>query len=191
MLASAAFNDNARSFGGGLAFGSAGPFGQAAISTTSYDGVDEGSFTIGGGAGYQFKADAKGLVHLCPIASVSFTSGPSDVDVFGDGSLVLDVSETDLAFGLAMGIVASNTGQTQVIPNASLSFVSARLKVRDQVSDVSDSDSEAFGVLGLGVGFVVSRVVTLHPGVSIPIGLDGSSASFAAFVSISFGRPAS
>ena len=188
--ASAAFNDDSKTFAGGLAFGGPGPFGQVFIGSTTYDELDGSTFSAGGGAGYQFKLDHRNFAHLCPIASVAFGSGPNDVDVFGDGSFVLDLSETDLAIGLSFGVVAANSGDTQIIPNASLSFVSATVKVEDQVSGASDSESESFGRVGLGIGFVVSRIVTLQPGVSIPFGLDGASTSFTAAVGINFGKPA-
>ena len=188
--ANAAFNDDATGFGGGLAYGGAGPFGQVAISTISYDEVDGSTFSVGGGGGYQFKLDDRDFAHLCPTASVAFGSGPNDVDVFGDGSFVLDLSETDFAIGLSLGLVVANSGHTQIIPTASLSFVSATVKVEDQVSGASDSETESFGRVGLGIGFVLSRVVTLQPGAIIPFGLDGSSASFYAGVGLNFGKPA-
>lgn len=188
--ASGTFNDNGKTFGGGLAYGGVGPFGQFVVGTTSYDDMEGSTFSVGGGAGYQFKLDNKDIVQLCPLASVAFGSGPNDIDVFGDGSFVADLSETDFAIGLSLGVIAANSGETQVIPNASLSFASATVKVKDQVSGASDSETESYGRFGLGIGFVVSRVVTLQPGVSIPFGLDGASTSFNASVSVNFGKAA-
>lgn len=185
---SADFNDNAKSFGGGLAFGGAGPFGQFALATTSFDDFDGSSRSFAAGAGYQLTLGQSGLVHLCPIASVAFTSGPNNIDVFGDGSVVLDLSETDFVFGLAVGGVASQSGQTQIIPTGSLALVNATLKATDDVSGASDSESESFGVLGLGLGFVFDHVLTLRPNVSIPFGLDGASTSFGVTIGVSFGQ---
>lgn len=187
---SAAFNDNTTTLGGGLGLGGTGPFGQVVIGTTSYDELDGSTFTVGGGAGYQFKLDSRGFAHLCPTASVAFGSGPNDLDVFGDGSMVLDLGETDFSIGLSFGVVAANSGNTQIVPTASLSFASATVKVEDQVSGASDSQTETFGRLGLGVGFVVSHSVTLQPGVTIPFGLEGASTTFLAGVGINFGKPA-
>ncbi len=188
VFGSAAFNDKAKSFGGGFAFGGAGAFGQLSIGTTSVDNVDGSSFNFGGGAGYQISLDKRSVVHLCPIASVGFSSGPNDIDVFGDGSLVLDLSETDFEFGVALGAVASRSGQTQIIPAGSLALVSATFKAKDQVSGASDSQSETFGLLGLGLGFVFNQVFTLRPGVAIPFGLEGASTTFVVALSMNFGQ---
>jgi hypothetical protein len=186
-VASAAFTDNSKSFGGGLGFGGPGAFGQASIGTTSYDDVDGSSTLVGIGAGFQVALGAQRLAHLCPLASVGFAFGPNNIDLFGDGSVVLDLKETDFSFGLALGILASRSAQTQVIPTASLSFVSATLKASDDVSGQSDSNSETFGLVGLGLGLVFNQVFTLRPGVAIPFGLDGASTSFGVALGVSFG----
>ena len=188
VFGSATFNDNAKSFGGGFAFGGAGPFGQVSIGTSSFDELDGSSFNFGGGAGYQFSLDQRGLFFLCPTGSVGFTSGPNDIDVFGDGSLVVDLSETDLVFGLSAGAVASRSGQTQIVPVASLAFVSATFKLSDDVSGDSDSDTETFGLASLGLGFVFNRVVTVRPGVALPFGLEGAATTFGVSLSVNFGR---
>jgi len=188
VFGAAGFNDNAKTFTGGFAFGGSGAFGQLGIGTTSFDEVDGSSFNFNGGAGYQVPLGQKGIVYLCPTASVAFASGPNDIDVFGDGSLVLDLNETDLAFGLALGVIASRSGQTQIIPAGSLSFVHATLKAKDQVSGASDSQSESFGMLALGLGFVFNQMFTLHPGVAIPFGVDGASTTFGLSFSANFGQ---
>lgn len=188
VFGAAAFNDNAKTFGGGLAFGGSGAFGQLGIGTTSFDDVDGSSFNVSGGAGYQVPLGQKGIVYLCPIASITLGSGPNDIDVFGDGSLVLDLRETDFTIGLALGAIASRSGQTQIIPTGSLSFASATLKAKDQVSGASDSQTETFGLVALGLGFVFNQVVTLHPGVTIPFGVEGASTTFGVGVSVNFGQ---
>ena len=189
FFGTAGFNNNAKSFAGGFAFGGAGPFGEASIGTTNYDNIDGSSLLFGGGLGYQVTLGQKGIVHLCPTGSLAFASGPNNVDVFGDGSVVLDFSETDLSFGLELGVLASGSNQTQIIPVASLGFVSATAKASDDVSGGSQSDTQTFGVLGLGLGFVFNQVVTFRPSVAIPIGLDGATTSFVAALSVNFGKP--
>jgi len=188
VIGSAAFNDQSKSFGGGFGFGGAGAFGQLSIGTTSFSDLDGSSFTFGAGAGYQLSLDKRKIVHLCPIASVAFASGPNDIDVFGDGSLVLDLNETDFEFGVALGAVASRSGQTQIIPAGSLAFVSATVKAKDQVSGASDSQSETFGLLSLGLGLVFNQVFTLRPAVAVPFGLDGASTTFGVTLSVTFGQ---
>lgn len=188
VLGVASFNDEAKTFGGGFAFGGAGAFGQLGIGTTSYDNLDGSTFTFGAGAGYQLSLDKTGILHLCPNAAVAFGSGPNDLDVFGDGSLVIDLSQTDFTFGVALGAVASRSGQTQIIPTGSLAFVSATVKAKDDVSGDSESQSETFGLLGLGLGFVFNQVFTLRPGVEIPFGLEGASTTFVVTLAANFGQ---
>jgi hypothetical protein len=188
VFGSAVFNDDAKSFGGGFAFGGVGPFGQLNIGTTSYDGLDGSSLNLGAEAGYQVSLDKRGLFQLCPTAAFGFSSGPNNIDIFGDGSLVLDISQTEFSFGVGFGALASRSAQAQIIPTASVSFVSATLKASDDVSGQSESNSETFGVVGLGLGFVFNQVVSFHPGVAIPVGLEGASTTFGATVSVSFGR---
>lgn len=188
VVGGAQFNDNAKSFGGGFGFGGTGAFGQLNLATTSFDNVDGSAFTFSGGAGYQVPLDKRNVAQLCPIASVSFASGPNNIDLFGDGSVVVDLSETDVEFGVALGAVASRSGQTQIIPAASLSFVSASAKAKDQVSGASNSQSDTFGLLDLGLGFVFNEVFALRPGVAIPIGLDGASTTFGLTLGLNFGQ---
>src|SRR5690242_21939923 len=49
VFGTAEFNNNAKSFAGGFAFGGAGPFGEASIGTTNYDNIDGSSLLFGGG----------------------------------------------------------------------------------------------------------------------------------------------
>lgn len=184
------FNDQAKIFGGAFALGGRGAFGQLGIATTSYDDFDGSTIAFAGSVGYQVALDQKGVFHLCPVASLVYGSGPNDVDFFGDGSLILDFSQTDLSFGVSVGVLPAQVGSTRVIPSASLAVVNASVKGTDDASGQSDSQSETFELLGVGLGIVFNEVVTVRPGVSIPIGLEGASTTFGAIVSVNFGRRA-
>ena len=116
VFGSAGFNNNAKSFGAGFGFGGAGPFGEISIGTTNYDNIDGSSTLFGAGLGYQVTLGQTGIVHLCPTASLGFASGPNNLDVFGDGSVVLDLSETDVSFGLELGVLASGRTQPRSSP---------------------------------------------------------------------------
>src|SRR5437762_1980907 len=113
VFGSAGFNNNAKSFGAGFGFGGAGPFGEVSVGAANYDNIDGSSLLFGGGLGYQVTLGQTGIVHLCPSASLGFLSGPNNLDVFGDGSVVLDLSETDLSFGLELGVLASGSNPTR------------------------------------------------------------------------------
>jgi len=184
----AQFNDQAKTFGGAFAFGGRAAFGQIGIGTTSYDQLDGSTFSLLGAAGYQVALDKKGVFQLCPVATIDHGSGPNNVDIFGDGSLILDLSETDLSFGLSFGARPAMEGSTRVIPSAGFTVVSASAKVKDDVSGQTNSQSETFELLGLGLGIVFNQTVTVRPGVQIPMGLQGASTTFGAIVSVNFGH---
>ncbi len=181
LFGSGLFSDNARSFGGGVAFGSAGAFGQLELGTTHFDDFDASSVNFGGGAGYQVPLDKKGAAQLCPAAGVGFVSGPKDI-----GGSGIDYSETDVSIGIGVGIVATRTQQVQVVPTASIAFASANGKLKD-ASGSSISDSESFGIVGLGVGFVFNQQVSVKPSVFIPFAVDGASTSFGVTLAVNFG----
>ena len=64
--------------------------------------------------------------------------------------------------------------------------MTSSIKVNDETATTPNSRTEFFGLLGLGLGIVLNRV-TLHPGVGIPVGLEGASISFGAAVALNFG----
>lgn len=182
------FSDNAKSFAGGVGFGGTGLFGQATLGTTSYDNIDGSSRLLGFAVGYQVPLGPQRSVYLCPEFSIGFASGPNNVDVFGDGSVVLDLSETDYSFGLAFGGFASQSSGTRIVPTGSLAMVSGKFKTSDDVSGASDSQSDTFGLLGFGVGFLFNQVFALRPSVAVLFGVDDTSTIFGATVSVNFGR---
>ena len=190
VSAAAQFNDQAQILGGAFALGGRGPFGQVGIATTSYDDFDGSTLAFAGSAGYQVALDQKGVFHLCPVVSYVNGSGPDNVDFFGDGSLIIDFSQTDLSFGVNVGALPAQVGSTRVIPSASFSIVSTSIKGTDDVSGQSETQSETFQLLGLGLGIVFNQVIALRPGVLIPIGLDGGSTTVGATFSVNFGRRA-
>ena len=165
---SGAFNDDAKSFGGGFAFGTEWSFGQVSLGTTSYDDLDGSSFNAGASAGFQFKLDSKGKAQWCPTVGFAFASGPNDVDVFGDSTFILDLVEEDFSFGISAGVVTSESDQTRLVPTVSLSFVSATLKAEDQVSGDSDSVHDSFGVWDWGLGSSSIASSPFVPGRAFP-----------------------
>ena len=184
--AAAAFTENAMGFGAGFAVGGKTPFGEVFLGSTSFDEPDGSSFTVSAGGGYQFQLGTKGKVHVCPTADLSYTAGPNDVDIFGDGTYFLDFSELGFAFGVSLGFVAGQSPRSKIVPHASFDLVTSAITIDGALPSTPQSRTEFFGLLGLGVGIVLNRI-TLHPGVGIPIGLEGSSLSFGAAVGLNFG----
>jgi len=72
------------------------------------------------------------------------------------------------------------------VPTGSIAFANADGKLKD-ASGNSVSNSESFGVVGLGIGFVFSHQVSIKPAVSIPFGVDGASSTFGVTLAVNFG----
>jgi hypothetical protein len=182
VTAGGQFADGSSSFAGTFGLGRAnGLYGKAALGTTSYDALDGSSTDFGVSGGYQLALKNTRNAQLCPVASLSIGSGPNDV-----GGAGLDMSSRTFSFGAAMGAVMAQSSQMQIVPNASFQFANTRLSVDDGTT--STSGSESYGLLTLGSGFVFNSRFSVNPSVSIPVGLDGSSASFGLAGAINFGH---
>jgi hypothetical protein len=177
ITAGGSFADGTSSFGGTFGYGRpSGLYGKAGIGTTSYDGLDGSSFDFGVGGGYQIPLHSSRKAELCPIASLSFGSGPNDV--LGG----VDMSTRDFAFGAALGAQVGNSPQMQILPNASFQFANKRIEFDDAAG------SESYGLLTLGTGFVFNSRFSVNPSISIPVGLDGYDTSFGLSGAINFGQ---
>jgi len=176
------FSDGASSFGATFGYGVPNNlYGKAGIGSTSYDGLDGSSLDFGVNAGYQIALQSSRKAELCPVASLSFGSGPDDM--LGTG---VDMSSRTFAFGAALGAQLGHNPQMQIVPNASFQFANTRLSLDDGTT--SASDSESYGLLTLGTGFVFNSRFSLNPSISFPMGLEGSDASFGLSGAINFGR---
>jgi hypothetical protein len=176
------FADGASSFAGTFGYGTPKSlYGKAGIGTTSYDGLDGSSFDFAVGGGYQIPLHTSRTAEFCPIASLGLSSGPNDALAQG-----VDLSGRTFAFGGSVGGIEGQSAQMQIVPNASFQFANTRATV--DFGTNSESNSESYGLLTLGSGFVFSQRFSLNPSVSIPVGLDGSSASFGIAGAINFGR---
>jgi hypothetical protein len=176
------FADGANSFGGTFGYGAPkGLYGKAGIGTTSYDGLDGSSLDFGVSGGYQVPLHASKVAELCPVASLSLGSGPNDI--FSTGT---DMSSRTFALGASVGTVLGRSPQLRFVPNGSFQFANSRVKLDDGTN--SASDSQSYGLLTLGTGFVFNARFSLNPSISIPVGLDGGDASFGLVGAMNFGR---
>ena len=182
VAAGGSFADGASSFGGTFGYGAPqGLYGKAGLGSTSYDAFDGSSLDINLGGGYQIPLQTSRKAELCPVASLSLNSGPNDV--LGTG---VDISGRTFAFGASVGALVGNSAQMQILPNASFQFANTRATIDDGTDSVSGSES--YALLTLGTGFVFNSRYSLNPSINIPVGLDGSSASFGLMGAINFGR---
>ena len=176
------FTDGASSFGGTFGYGTPkGLYGKAGIGATSYDALSGSSLDLTFAGGYQIPLRTSRTAQVCPIASLSFGSGPKNV--LGSG---VDMSSRTFAFGAAIGGLVGHSTQMQILPNASFQFANSRAVVDDGTT--STAGSEGYGLLTLGTGFVFNSRFSVNPSLTLPMGLDGSSTSFGLSGAINFGR---
>jgi hypothetical protein len=176
------FTDGASSFGGTFGYGTPKAlYGKAGIGATSYDALSGSSFDLTLGGGYQIPLRTSRMAQVCPIASLSFGSGPKNVLSSG-----VDMSSRTFAFGAAIGGLVGHSTQMQILPNASFQFANTRAVADDGTT--STAASEGYGLLTLGTGFVFNSRFSVNPSLSFPMGLNGSSTSFGLSGAINFGR---
>lgn len=158
------FADNATFVGAGLGYGGTNAFGQVQLGSMNHDQFGASSVAFGGGGGYDVAVSQSGRMHLCPMANVAFQVGPNNID--GSG---VNYGETDFALGAGVGYLATSTRTVDIIPAASLSVANANRRLHFP-DGTTASSSDAYGVLGLGVGLVVNHQVSFKPSVGLPFG---------------------
>jgi hypothetical protein len=182
LTAGGTFADGSSSFGGTFGYGApTGLYGKAGIGTTSYDAFDGSSFDFGVNGGYQIPLQASRKAELCPVASLSFGSGPNDIAGTG-----VDMSNRTFSFGAAVGALMGQNPQMQILPNASFQFANSRVELDDGTD--SAAGSESYALLTLGTGFVFNSRFSLNPSISLPMGLDGSDMSFGISGAMNWGK---
>jgi hypothetical protein len=178
---SADFGNDGKTFTGSLSFGSpGGAFGGVSIGTTSYDDVEGNSTEFGGQLGWQLPVGTGGVVQLCPVGG-AFRSVGEDMDEFGT-----DVSGWGVFFGLQLGVVTGAKPQFRIVPTAGAALAYGKSKIESGF--INFEDDETFGILSVGVGFLVNSRLSLLPSISVPVGLDDADAVFRIMVAVNFGR---
>lgn len=180
LIGTALFNDNGKAFAGGVGFGGTGAFGNVALGSTHIDVYHASAFNVGGGAGYQVPLDRQGSVQLCPAAEVEFFLGPQNIQGTG-----VDYSETNISIGVGVGVIAARTEHADVVPTVFLDFANAHSKLKDALGN-STSNSQSFGIVGLGIGFVFSHRVSIRPSAAIPFGISGASTTFGVTLALNY-----
>jgi len=184
--------------GGALTWGSTGPFASAGLNYVDIDGVDESAFSFGGAVGYQMTANTGGrlrpsasyqassnvrALQWCPIASIEYQKGP-EFDVLGED---IDLSTLTLGGGVSLGVPIVAGTNLQVIPTGGAALAYTKISA-DAGSFGSGSDSDTYGVISLGLGFLMNESFAVKPYVAIPVGLEGADARLGITVSFGLGR---
>jgi hypothetical protein len=174
--ASADFGEDAKAFSANLSFGSTnGPLGGVSVGTVDYDELDENGTTVGAQLGWQAPVGTQNRVQLCPVVGATYGFGPDQL-----GS---DVSSWSVFFGLQLGISTDSSAQLRLVPTVGAALAYAKLEVD---GFLNFEESETFGILNLGVGFVVNTRVSILPSVDIPVGLEGADPNFGIMLAVNF-----
>ena len=172
--AGGSFADGTSSFGGTFGYGTPKSFyGKAGLGTTSYDGFDGSSFDLSVGGGYQIALKSQRHGRALPGRQPEHRLGPERHRSAPAWTCRAGPSRSARRVGAP---ASGNNPQVQILPNASFQFANTRLSLDDGTD--SASGSESYGLLTLGTGFVFNSRYSLNPSISIPMGLDGSGASF-------------
>ena len=180
MRIGAAFDvgDQAKGYGAEFAVGRPkGAFGSAGVTSISYDGVSGNATSFNVSAGYSVDTDSKGKAQFCPVAQFAYEKQP-DFDEF-------ESSVNSFGLGGALGGIMSSSPSFDFVPFVSGMFVRATISASG--GGFSESDSENYGVLSIGAGFVMNHTVTLRPTASFPVGLEGAKPSFGLSLGFNFG----
>lgn len=174
------FTDNTTFVGAGLGYGGRNAFGNIQLGSMNHDQFGSSSVAFGGGGGYDVAVNQSGSVHLCPMGSLGFQVGPHNIN--GSG---VNYSETDVSLGVGAGYLTSPSRQIDLIPMASLSIANNTDRFHSP-SGVTTTTSDAYGVLGLGLGVIVNKQVSFRPSVGLPFG--GGTTVFGVSMGVNWGR---
>jgi len=176
-FAGAGFTDGAQRFGAGAAIGSESVFAGAGLGFTNFSEADSNATTFMAHVGANYTFNTRDRITACPLLAVAVTTGPDigDVDVHGVG----------LTAGGRLGIVAAETGNIEIVPTFGLDIAYDRLT--GDVGDVRTTLSrETYGIVRVGVGFVLNKWIGFVPALSVPLGLDGADPEFSFDVALNW-----
>lgn len=159
-----------------------GPFAGLTLSSYDFDDVDEGATEFSAHVGYSIPVGASKKVEFCPVAMVEHLAGPK----FDTGFGTAEVSGNGFGVGGTFGGAASTSPNFDFVPFAGLMYLHASSSFEFQGTKETQSDD--FGKLDLGAGFVLNRVVTVQPSVAIPFGLDGADPVYSLSITINIGK---
>jgi hypothetical protein len=195
--ASLTTGDDVTTIGGGVSWGSrTGLFGGVNAGIVSIDEVDEGAFVLGASGGYQLSTGGSSRrrsattaqqtsmqsIQLCPVASIQYQKGP-EFDILGED---IDLSATNIGAGIAAGLPIDASPTFQLIPMGSFALAYSKLKASTE-SFGSGSESETYGIITLGLGFLLNTNLSIRPYVDIPVGLEGADARLGVVAALSIG----
>ncbi|MES2521334.1 MAG: hypothetical protein V4617_01460 [Gemmatimonadota bacterium] len=179
------FPKDAKSYSGRLGVNSQTAFGGLSVGYITLDDdldeLDVNATTVGGDIGLERHIGTNKRIHVCPVASLAYTSGPN-ID-----ALDLKSSTIQGGLGVAFGGSIPMTPTVSFVPFARAGLLVQRTKF-EVVGEDSDTESETGGLLGLGASFRFNDIFAITPSVLIPVGFDDSDAVFSLGATIGFRR---
>lgn len=154
------FTDGAKSLDGRFGFGSSIAFAGIAGQIVSYDNFDGTGKGIFGDAGLSYDVGERHNVSVCPVGTLGYSWNP-------DGGTALKSHTTVGQAGLAIGANVGSSPSVRLIPFGSLQLRYSRYD--SDYNGVSDSSDDTIGLLGGGLGIVLTDAVSLRPSVTIPL----------------------
>jgi len=174
--------DGFKSYGLNTAVGSrSGLFGYGDVGRAEFSDIDSKGTLYDIGAGYAFDLNSTRTLQFCPEIEVSHQSGPN----FDYAGSTLTTSADAVGFGGSLGEVVPVTPTLDVVP-----FVGAAYAISQAWATYdgqSDTDSERYGEIDVGAGFVIHKTLTLQSSIAIPVGIEGAKSSFQLAFGFNFG----
>ena len=173
------FVDGASSYEGRVGVNSTTAFGGLSAGYVSFDGDNDlNATTFGGDVGVERHIGTSKRVHVCPVASLNYQSGPNFATVKGS-ALAANV-------GAALGGSFPLTPTVSFVPFARAGILSVRSKA--EALGESNTETETGGLLGLGASFRFNDIFALTPSLAIPVGFDNSDTVFSLGATLGFRR---
>jgi len=160
-------SDNSTSFGGGATFGHRqGLYAGGSVGISSYDGFDGNGVALNGGVGYAMPLQQRSKWQICPGGTLSLGFGPS-IDV---GAGTMHLSSQTLSMGASVGTAVPLSKTVSLLPFGSAAFGYTRVSAK--LNGNSDSETDAYLLLGMGAGFQLTPSLVLRPALSLAAGAD-------------------
>jgi hypothetical protein len=189
----AGFADRQQSFGGEVAAGVwKSAFVSAAVQRTSHDTAGVQLDTVRHSttdynvvAGVEIPLGS-GRAQLCPTFAFDRTSGGINNDL-----VVERVRGNRGTFGLSLGVIASHSETIDFVPSVGVAYndVHTRTKRDPRFGTLSDFSTHIdYWTVTYTPAFVINRVVSLGPSVTIPFGVHDLIRSYAIKIGINVGH---
>ena len=160
LTVSGQFTDGAKSLDGRFGFGSSIAFAGIAGQVVSYDNLDGTGKGIYGDAGLSYDLGDSHKVSVCPVGTLGYTWNP-------DGGTDLKSHTTIGQAGLAIGGMVGSSPSIRLIPFGSAQLRYSRFETDYQGTKAHDTDT--IGLIGGGLGIVLTDAVSVRPSVTIPL----------------------